>query len=103
MSRALAVLLLAASFATAQDARQIMQEAQRRQQSQSQHYEGTLEVIGSGSRIATKRWVFDRLGVFGNSKAMLRFTAPAHEALAPHQLALRSATAKSLPTSVSCP
>ena len=34
-------------------------------------------MIGSGTRIATKRWVFDRLGVFGNSKAMLRFTAPA--------------------------
>ena len=77
MSKLPAALLLAASFAVAQDPRQIMQEAQRRQQSQSQHYEGTLEVIGSGSRIATKRWVFDRLGVFGNSKGMLRFTVPA--------------------------
>ena len=77
MSRLPAAFLLTAVFATAQDPRQIMQEAQRRQQSQSQHYEGTLEVISSGSRIATKRWVFDRLGVFGNSKGMLRFTVPA--------------------------
>ena len=77
MNKVLAALVLAAVLAAAQDPRQIMQEAQRRAQSQSQHYEGTLEVIGSGSRIATKRWVFDRLGVFGNSKGMLRFTVPA--------------------------
>ena len=77
MSKLLAAVLLLAPFANAQDPRQIMEEAQRRQRSESQHYEGTLEVIGSGSRIATKRWVFDRLGVFGNSKGMLRFTVPA--------------------------
>jgi Outer membrane lipoprotein-sorting protein len=77
MSRLPAALLLAASIAVAQEPRQIIEEAQRRSRSESQHYEGTLEVIGSGSRIATKRWVFDRLGVFGNSKGMLRFTVPA--------------------------
>jgi hypothetical protein len=76
MSRLLAAILLAAPFARAQDPRQIMEEVQRRQRSDSQHYEGTLEVIGGGNRIATKRWVFDRLGSFGNSKAVLRFTAP---------------------------
>jgi len=76
MSRILAVILLVAPFARAQDPRQIMEEVQRRQRSQSQHYEGTLEVIGGGNRIATKRWAFDRLGSFGNSKAVLRFTAP---------------------------
>jgi len=75
MSRLLAVMLLAAS-AWAQDPRQIMEEVQRRQRSESQHYEGTLEVIGGGNRIASKRWVYDRLGSFGNSKAVLRFTAP---------------------------
>src|SRR5450631_3404215 len=77
MSKLLAAVLLLAPFANAQNPRQIMEEAQRRSRSESQHYEGTLEVIGSGSRIATKRWVFDRLGVFGNSKGMLRFTVPA--------------------------
>ena len=76
MSRILAVILLVAPFARAQDPRQSMEEVQRRQRSQSQHYEGTLEVIGGGNRIATKRWAFDRLGSFGNSKAVLRFTAP---------------------------
>jgi hypothetical protein len=76
MSRLLAAILLLAPFARAQDPRQIMEEVQRRQRSDSQHYEGTLEVIGGGNRIATKRWVFDRLGSFGNSKAVLRFTAP---------------------------
>ena len=75
MSRLLAATLLGA-FAHAQDPRQIMEEVQRRQRSETQHYEGTLEVIGSGNRIATKRWVYDRLGSFGNSKAVLRFTAP---------------------------
>lgn len=81
MNRLLAIALLApASLAPvlfAQDARQIMQEVQKRQHSSSQHYEGTLEVIGGGNRIATKRWIFDRLGDFGNSKGMLRFTVPA--------------------------
>ena len=77
MSRLLAVCLLAASFAVAQEPRQIMEEVQRRQRSESQRYEGTLEVIGNGNRIATKRWVFDRIGAFGNSKGMLRFTVPA--------------------------
>ena len=75
MSKLAAVLLMAAC-ARAQDPRQIMEEVQRRQRSESQHYEGTLEVIGRGNRIATKRWVFDRLGSFGASKAVLRFTAP---------------------------
>jgi hypothetical protein len=76
MSRLLAAILLAAPFARAQDPRQIMEEVQRRQRSETQHYEGTLEVIGGGNRIASKRWVYDRLGSFGNSKAVLRFTAP---------------------------
>jgi outer membrane lipoprotein-sorting protein len=76
MSRLLAAILSIAPCAWAQDPRQIMEEVQRRQRSESQHYEGTLEVIGGGNRIASKRWVYDRLGSFGNSKAVLRFTAP---------------------------
>lgn len=58
-------------------ARQIMEEVQRRQKTVSQHYEGTLEVFSGGKQLATKRWIFERLGSSGNSKAMLRFTAPA--------------------------
>lgn len=77
MNRMLFALALVASCVHAQDARQIMQEVQKRQHSTSQHYEGTLEVIGGGNRIATKRWTFDRLGDFGASKGVLRFTVPA--------------------------
>src|SRR6266446_9281284 len=77
MNRWMLAIALLAPLALAQDPKQIMTEVQRRQHSNSQHYEGTLEVIGGGNRIATKRWTFDRLGDFGNSKGMLRFTVPA--------------------------
>jgi hypothetical protein len=61
----------------AQDARQIIAESQKRGQSKSQQYEGTIEVIGSSNKISIKRWIFERFGSFGASKAILRFTAPA--------------------------
>ena len=78
MSRLLlATLLLAPGIIHAQDPRQIIEEVQRRQRSQSQRYEGTLEVIGAENRVATKRWIFERIGTFGESKALLRFVAPA--------------------------
>jgi len=60
----------------AQDARQIVEEVQRRSRSNSQHYEGTLQVMDARNRVSTKRWTYDRLGSFGESKAILRFTAP---------------------------
>ncbi len=60
-----------------QDARQIVAESQKRGQSKSQQYEGTIEVIGSSNKISLKRWIFERFGSFGASKAILRFTAPA--------------------------
>jgi len=65
-----------AAAAFAQEPRQIIEEVQKRSRSDSQRYEGTLEVIGAGNRVATKRWIFERIGSFGESKAMLRFTAP---------------------------
>lgn len=74
MNRCL-LLLGIATVALAQNPREIIQEVQKRQHSMSQRYEGTLEVTG-GSRVATKRWIYERLGDFGNSKAILRFTAP---------------------------
>jgi hypothetical protein len=77
-----AAALLFASFtvtnaALAQDPREIIKEVQKRQHSSSQRYEGTLEVTSGANRVATKRWIYERLGDFGNSKAILRFTAPA--------------------------
>jgi len=60
-----------------QDPRQIIEEAQRRTTSQSQRYEGTLEVMDAKSKITEKRWQYDRIGSHGSSKSVLRFTAPA--------------------------
>ena len=73
---ALALLALGPCPAHADDARQIMTEVQNRTQSKSEHYEGSLEVIHSSQEISRKRWAYDRLGVYGNSKSELRFTAP---------------------------
>ncbi|HLK18292.1 MAG TPA: outer membrane lipoprotein-sorting protein [Bryobacteraceae bacterium] len=68
---------LVVSTLLAQDARQIVSESQKRGQSKSQQYEGTIEVIGASNKISLKRWIFQRTGSFGASKAILRFTAPA--------------------------
>jgi len=65
-----------ASLVAGQDARKIVEEAQNRSRSQSQRYEGTLEVIDARSKVATKRWEFLRIGSFGDSKSLLRFTDP---------------------------
>ena len=61
----------------AQDARQIVAESENRSRSKSQQYEGTLEVIGASNKVSIKRWDYRRIGSFGTSKAILRFTAPA--------------------------
>lgn len=60
----------------AQDARQIVEEAQRRSRADSERYEGTLEVIDARGRRNLKRWIYQRLGSHGNSKAVIRFTEP---------------------------
>lgn len=71
------VWLLVAAAALAQDPRQLIEEVQRRTHADSQRYEGTLQVIDARNRIADKRWEYERLGSFGDSKAVLRFVAPA--------------------------
>ena len=79
MSRILLLTVVSALPALAQDSRdprQIIIEVQKRQHSDSQRYEGTLEVTSQGNQVATKRWVYQRLGSFGSSKAILRFTVP---------------------------
>src|ERR1700686_104271 len=68
--------ILVAGPAFAQDARQIVSESQDRTRSKSQRYEGTLEVIGASNKVSLKRWVYDRIGSYGASKVVLRFTAP---------------------------
>lgn len=62
--------------ALAQDPRQIVEESQKRTRSASQQYEGTLRVIDASQRVTEKRWQYRRIGSHGNSKAILRFTAP---------------------------
>jgi hypothetical protein len=68
---------LVAVCLSAQDARQIVEEVQKRAQSKSQKYEGTLEVVDQKNKVSTKRWEYARVGAFGASKSVLRFTAPA--------------------------
>jgi hypothetical protein len=75
MSKAHAAVLL--FLLLQQNPRQIVEEAQRRTTSQSQRYEGTLRVVDAKSKITEKRWIYDRVGSHGNSKAVLRFTEPA--------------------------
>jgi outer membrane lipoprotein-sorting protein len=73
-------ILLLAAFAwplAAQDAREIMQESQRRGRANSERYEGVLEVTTADSKVTRKSWQSWRLGAYGNSKAVIRFTAPA--------------------------
>jgi len=61
----------------ADNPRMIVEEAERRTDATSERYEGLLQVFDSKGKIADKRWVFERLGSHGRSKAVLRFTAPA--------------------------
>jgi outer membrane lipoprotein-sorting protein len=61
----------------ADNARQIVEEAERRSNATSQRYEGLLQVFDAKGKIAAKRWMFERLGSHGQSKSVLRFTAPA--------------------------
>ena len=77
MNRSVALGVLFCSLVCAQDARQIVAESENRSRSKSQQYEGTLEVIGASNKVSIKRWEYRRIGSFGISKAILRFTAPA--------------------------
>jgi outer membrane lipoprotein-sorting protein len=77
MNKFVAGFLLVVSTALAQDARQIVVESENRSRSKSQQYEGTLEVISASNKVSVKRWEYRRIGSFGTSKAILRFTAPA--------------------------
>lgn len=78
MSKVLGLLVVScvALLAAAQDPRAIVTEVQKRNRTASQRYEGTLQVIDS-KKVTDKRWIFQRIGSFGESKSVLRFTAPA--------------------------
>ena len=72
----LAVSCAAVALFAQDNARKIVEEAQRRAESKSQRYEGLLQVLDSKGKVADKRWLFTRLGSHGQSKAVLRFVAP---------------------------
>jgi len=61
----------------ADDPRQIVMEAQKRTDVKSQRYEGVLQVFDAKGKVSDKRWTLERLGAHGDSKMVLRFTAPA--------------------------
>jgi outer membrane lipoprotein-sorting protein len=62
--------------ARADDPRQIMEEVQKRNASKTQKYEGLLQSF-SGGKTSEKRWTSERLGSYGESKLVIRFTEPA--------------------------
>lgn len=74
---ALAVVLAEASPVMAADARQIVAESQKRSTSKAERYEGLLQSFDAGNKMTEKRWTFERLGSNGQSKTVIRFTAPA--------------------------
>jgi len=61
----------------ADNAQQIVEEAQRRTTSRSERYEGQLQSFDASGKTAEKRWIFERVGSHGQSKATIRFTSPA--------------------------
>src|SRR5712692_902820 len=73
----IALMLVAAASASVDAARQIVDAAQKRTTTKSQRYEGLLQVFDARGKVADKRWTFERLGSYGHSKKVLRFTAPA--------------------------
>ena len=73
----LALALLSLDLHAADNARQIVDEAQKRTDVKSQRYEGLLQVFDAKGKVSDKRWTMERLGAHGLSKAVLRFTAPA--------------------------
>ena len=75
--RSRSLLSLVAPLSAQNDARKIVEEAQRRAETKSQRYEGLLQVLDNKGKVADKRWLFMRLGSHGRSKAVLRFVAPA--------------------------
>jgi len=77
MNKVLLLMAAVAVAAQAEDARQLVQESQKRGRANSQRYEGVLEVTPASGKVTRKSWQSYRLGSYGNSKAVIRFTAPA--------------------------
>jgi hypothetical protein len=71
------VAAVPAPFSAQESAQQIVDEAQRRTTTKSERYEGLLESFNASGKTSEKRWIFQRVGAHGQSKSVIRFTAPA--------------------------
>jgi hypothetical protein len=58
-------------------ARDIVQQSENRAESASQRYEGVLQTTDASGKTSEKRWTFERIGVNGQGKTVIRFTSPA--------------------------
>jgi len=65
-----------ASSAPADKALEIMKEVERRILTDSQIYEGAIEVVDAKGKVWNKSWHFWREGSRGNSKILVRFDTP---------------------------
>ena len=74
---ALSIFTWPAVVDAADDPRQIVLESQKRTDVKSQRYEGLLQVFDAKGKVSDKRWTLERIGAHGDSKMVLRFTAPA--------------------------
>jgi len=66
-----------APLEAADDAQQIVEEAQRRVTTTSERYAGLLQSFNADGKTSEKRWIFERIGSHGESKTLIRFTEPA--------------------------
>lgn len=77
--RSLAPLLLLAPFprvAAADEARDLLVKSEARHRTKSQEYEGDLVVTSRDGKERRKSWRSFRLGYAGDSRLLIRFTAP---------------------------
>ena len=76
----LAALILVMSTSAVQGsddkALEIMKEVQRRALTDSQSYEGAIDVVDAKGKVLNKHWHYYREGNRGNSKVLVRFDAP---------------------------
>ena len=61
----------------ADNAQEIVEEGQRRAATMSERYSGLLQTFNADGKTSQKRWIFERIGVHGESKTIIRFTEPA--------------------------
>ncbi len=77
LATAVISVTLSVGVKTSDSAREIVAESERRTNAKSQRYDGLLQVFDAKGKVSDKRWTLVRLGSHGDSKSVLRFTAPA--------------------------